>query len=195
MSSQPKRPYSTPFKQHLSFYDRDGDGLIYFGDSLRANLSLGLDFPVALVGAIGIQSIYGNTRPFLSGPFNVIEIDRVSSERNMLEDVDLLSIPSDGIERKALVASSGANTLLDRMHVMGLWALAADKQGRLSSNDIRKFQKGTMLFELEKRRKDRSDVLPLRRGGPISVAGHSWFVEKLFGVKVYQAGPYFDKHN
>jgi hypothetical protein len=44
------------------------------------------------------------------------------------------------------------------------------------------------LREIERRRKDRSQVLPLWRGGPISVSGHSWFVGKLFGVEVYREG-------
>ena len=72
---------------------------------------------------------------------------------------------------------------------MGVWALAADvKTGRIEGEDIVAFQKGTLLKEIERRRKDRSQVLPLWRGGPISVSGHSWFVGKLFGVEVYREG-------
>ena len=153
---------------------------------MRANLSLGLDFPAALVGSIGIHCYYGNTRPFFFGPFRGIDIVRVKDERNMLEGIESSASSPSAIDRKTMIASSGATTLLDRLHVWGLWALAANEQGKIAMDDVRKYQEGTMLYDLEKRRKGRSDVLPLSRGGPIIVSGHSWFVEKLFGVKVYQ---------
>lgn len=183
------RAYDTPFKRHLSFWDLNNDGFIYFGETLRGNLALGLDFPVAFIGAIGIQTMYGNTHPFFFGPFNGIEIARVprSSERNMLESIDASRLPGKGLDRTTFIQMSRANGLVDWMHVYGLWALAANRQsGLIGPSDVRSFQKGTMLYDLEKRRKDRSDVLPLTRGGPISVAGHSWFVGKLFGVEVYR---------
>lgn len=181
------RRYSTPFQRHLSFYDRDNDGFVYFGESLRGNLSIGLDFPVAVVMALGIHSIYGNTGTALLGPLRGIEISRVRARRNMLEKVQLEDVPRNGMGRKTLVAAAYPVGLLDQMHVNGLWALAANRAGTVSSEDIELYQKGICFFELEKRRKNNRDhVLPLYRGGPISVAGHSYFVDKMFGVKVYQ---------
>ena len=70
----------------------------------------------------------------------------------------------------------------------GLWALAADvKSGLLHGGDVELFTKGDVLKEVaERRRNSREQVLPLLRGGPISVAGHSWVVGKVFGVEVYK---------
>lgn len=179
--------YQTPFQRHLAFFDRDNDGLLHFGESLRGNLAIGLDFPVAVVFALGYHTIYGNTRPFFFGPFNPIDIARVDTQRNMLEQIRLEDVPLRGMGRQTLVAASYPRGFMDRMHVNCLWAFAANRQGYISAQDIELYQQGIMLHELEKRRKDNRDhVLPLYRGGPISVSGHSWFVDKLFGVKVYQ---------
>lgn len=70
---------------------------------------------------------------------------------------------------------------------LGLWSLAADvRTGLLKGEDVVGFQEGKVFERIERRRKDRSQVLPLWRGGPISVSGHSWVVGKMFGVQVYQ---------
>lgn len=181
------RRYTSPFQRHLSFFDRDNDGFVYFGESLRGNLAIGLDFPVAFGMAMGVHTIYGNTGSALYGPFRGIEISQVRARRNMLEKVQLQDVPKNGMGRKTLVAAAYPVGILDSMHVNGLWALAANKSGTISAQDIELYQKGIAFYELEKRRKDNRDhVLPLYRGGPISVAGHSYFVDRMFGVKVYQ---------
>lgn len=181
------RRYSTPFQRHLSFFDRNDDGFVHFGEALRGNLSIGLDFPVAVAMAMGYIVLYGNTRSTLFGPFNPIEISRVYPERDMLQKISTSSIPAHGVQRKDLVRLAQPSSLMNSIHVSGLWAFAANREGYLSSHDIGLFQQGTMLYELERRRKDnRNHVLPLYRGGPIWVGGHSYFVDKLFGVKVYQ---------
>lgn len=83
----------------------------------------------------------------------------------------------DGIEvdeKKEYTASEawnlGAkNGLKGRVDAVGLWALAADVEtGRLKGGDVVGFQRGTLLQEIEKRRKGRDQILPLWRGGPIS---------------------------
>jgi len=179
--------YSAPFQRHLSFFDRDNDGFIHFGESLRGNLAIGLDFPVAVGMAVGYHVAYGNTRPFFFGPFNPIEISKVKTKRNMLEQVRPDQVPARGMNRNTLVAAARPIGAVDIMHVNGLWAFAASRDGIISPNDIELYQKGIMLYKLAERRRDSRDhVLPLYRGGPISVAGHSWFVDRLFGVKVYQ---------
>jgi hypothetical protein len=187
----------TSFKRHLSFYDLDGDGVIHLGESLRANLSLGLDFPVALLAAIGLQTYYGNTRYFFAGPLNGIDISKITptQERTMLENMDFTYRPvGSGFDRRALSQGSGAKSFIDKAHVMGLWALTANKDGLVSVDSVKRIQEGTILWEVQRRRKDRSDVLPLLRGGPIIVSGHSLFVDYFFGVKVYQPD-YTDKKN
>lgn len=70
----------------------------------------------------------------------------------------------------------------------GLWALAADvKSGLLQGEDVEEFKRGDILRTVAERRRDNRDqVLPLWRGGPISVAGHSWVVGRVFGVEVYR---------
>lgn len=181
------RRYSTPFQRHLSFLDRDGDGIIYFNESLRGNLAVGLDFPVAFGMALSYHVVYGNAGSVLRGPFRGIEIARVRATRNMLEQIPLEAVPVDGMTRSELVNLSRPVGLMNRVHVNGLWALSANRQGFVSAKDIELYQQGTMLYELERRRKDNRDhVLPLYRGGPMSVAGHSYFVDKMLGVKVYQ---------
>lgn len=186
-ASEALHRYQTPFQRHLSFFDRDNDGFIHFGESLRGNLAIGLDFPVAVGMAFGYHLIYGNTRPFFFGPFNPIEIARVTSQRNMLEHVKLEDVPARGMGRRTLVAASYPESLIDKVHVWGLWNFAATREGLISAHDIDLFQQGVMLYELEKRRRDnRNHVLPLYRGGPAWVGGHSWAVDKLYGVKVYQ---------
>ena len=73
---------------------------------------------------------------------------------------------------------------------LGLWSLAADvKTSRISGADVVAFQRGD-LFEglVARRRRSREQVLPLWRGGPVSVVGHSWVVGRVFGVEVYRDG-------
>jgi hypothetical protein len=188
------RPYNTPFKRHLAFFDLDNDGTIYIGESLRACLSLGLNFPASLVMASGMQMIYGNTRPIFFGPFNGIDISKVprNKERYMLDDIEQLTMRRDddhrGLTCQELVSAARipGRGLMDQMHVLGIWAIAADKEGRLNLEDMRLARQGCLMNEIMKRRKDRSDVLPFLRGGPIGIGGHSWFCEKTFGVRVYQ---------
>lgn len=187
-ASQALQRYQTPFQRHLSFFDRDNDGFIHFGESLRGNLAIGLDFPVAVGMACGYHIVYGNTRPFFFGPFNAIEISRVHVQRNMLEDIKLDEVPMRGMGRKTLLAASYASDAIEKVHVQGLWNFAATRNGFISADDIRLYQQGVMLYELEKRRRDNRDhVLPLYRGGPMWVGGHSWFAQNFFGVTVYQA--------
>lgn len=84
---------------------------------------------------------------------------------------------------------AGRNGWTGQADAIGVWSLAADvNTGRIEGEDVVAFQKGTLLKKIEERRKDRSQVLPLWRGGPISVSGHSWVVGRMLGVEVYQQG-------
>jgi Caleosin related protein len=178
--------YSTPFKRHLAFLDRNNDGLIYLGESIRGCLSLGLNFPVSLVMAMSIQTIYGNVGSPLYGPLRGIEIQKVTNERYMLQRLTVVDEHKGTLTRGQILDTTRKRKYIDQVHVYGIWALAANQQGLLSCHDLKLCQTGLLLPELEKRRRDRSDVIPLSRGGPISVAGHAWMVKRLFGVRVYQ---------
>lgn len=173
-----------PFHRLLSFYSNRSSypdtQTIRLTDSLTGNLSLGLDFPAALAIAGGRHLYFRNT-----GFFSLnIHVPTVSTHKTLLDGIDI-------DEKREYTASemwgvARPNGWQGRLDAVGLWTLAADtKTGTLTGSDVVSFQQGTLLENLEKRRKDRSQVLPLWRGGPISVAGHSWVVGRVFGVEVY----------
>lgn len=178
--------YRTPFKRHLAFFDRNNDGYIYLGESIRGCLSLGLNLPVSLAMAMGMQVVYGNVGSPLYGPLRCIEIREVSNERYMLQRLTVVDQHKGTLTRSQLLDTTRKRKFIDRAHVYGIWALAANQDEQLSSHDLKLCQQGLLLPEIEKRRKDRSNVLSFTRGGPISVAGHAWLVERLYGVRVYQ---------
>ncbi|TKA24265.1 hypothetical protein B0A50_06029 [Salinomyces thailandicus] len=175
-----------PFHLLLSFYSNlsphPTTSTIRLQDSLRGNLSLGLDFPFALALAIGRHLWLRNTSTYFS--LN-IHVPSVSVTETLLEGIEV-------DEKKQytcgeIVRAAGGNGWAGQADALGLWALASDvRTGLLRGEDVVRFQRGTLLEEIERRRKDRRQVLPLWRGGPISVAGHSWFVMKLFDVEVYR---------
>ncbi|SMY28995.1 unnamed protein product [Zymoseptoria tritici ST99CH_1A5] len=174
-----------PFHRLLSFYSNRNphdSQTIRLQDSLRGNLSLGLDFPVALAVAIGRHLYLKNTTFFSlnihvpsvkwhTTPLHGVEVD----EKKEYTRAEIMEVVR---REKGFMAGLDA---------LGVWALAADvKTGRVKGGDVLAFQEGRLLGEVERRRKGREQVLPLWRGGPISVAGHSWFVGRIFGVEVYR---------
>lgn len=57
--------------------------------------------------------------------------------------------------------------LMPKLDAFGCWALAANREGRISGSDVRSFQRGEVMEKLvERRRVGRKDVLPFWRGGP-----------------------------
>ncbi|KAJ8612770.1 hypothetical protein MRB53_037241 [Persea americana] len=174
-----------PFHKLLAFYSNRSNEpdtqTIRLVDSLRGNLSLGLDFPVALAVAVGRHLWLRNTSLF---SFN-IHVPSVSVRETLLEGVPIDE--KKQYTRAEIVAASAQNGLVGQADAFGLWSLASDvNTGLIKGEDVVAFQKGTLLQKIEERRKDRSQVLPLWRGGPISVAGHSWLVGSMFGVQVYR---------
>ncbi|KAK4553416.1 hypothetical protein LTR86_009473 [Recurvomyces mirabilis] len=154
---------------------------IRLGDSLRGNLALGLDFPVALAIAVGRHIWLRNT-----GIFSLsIHVPSVTTTKTLLD-----GIPIDekkDYTRSEIVRAAKQNGTVGQLDAFGVWALASDVEtGLLKGSDVVSFQRGTLLQEIERRRKTRKQVLPLWRGGPISVAGHSWAVNAVFGVQVYR---------
>lgn len=176
---------TAPFHRLLAYYSNRSDSpdtqTIRLQDSLRGNLALGLDFPVALGLAIGRHMWLRNT-----GFFSLnVHVPSVSVTKTLLDGVAIDE--KREYTRAEIVAAARPNGVISQGDALGLWALASDvESGLLKGEDVVSFQRGTLLEKIEQRRKDRSQVLPFYRGGPISVAGHSWFVQQLFGVQVYQ---------
>lgn len=154
--------YPTSFKRHISYFDLNKDGLIRPGESLRGLLGLGYDFPAAVVFTFGLHLLYGNSGWFR----HIIEVKGIKHERTMLENTRLEQKPHTRSDVQKLAWGRGWT---DKIHITGLWFLAADNEGLVSPSDISLFQKGNLLPELAKRRRTRKsdNVLPLWRGGPI----------------------------
>jgi len=175
-------PQTPPFHRLLSFYSNlsptPDTQTIRLQDSLYGNLSLGLDFPVAFAIALGRHLFLKNT-----GFFSLnIHIPSVSTKVTLLDGIDVEEKKSYSCSE--LVSLAGKNGWAGQADAVGVWALAADvKTGRIEGDDVVAFQKGTLLREIERRRKDRSQVLPLWRGGPISVTGHSCLSGNCLGLK------------
>ncbi|KAK5108623.1 hypothetical protein LTR62_008114 [Meristemomyces frigidus] len=175
-----------PFHRLLAFYSNRSEHpntqTIRLVDSLRGNLALGLDFPVALAIALGRHLWLRNT-----GTFSLaIHVPSVSTTKTLLDGIPIDEKKS--YTRAEIVTAARPNGAVGQLDAFGLWALASDVQtGLMQGEDIVSFQKGTLLQTLERRRRDnREQVLPFWRGGPISVVGHSWAVQKVFGVDVYR---------
>ncbi|KAF2122983.1 hypothetical protein BDV96DRAFT_13035 [Lophiotrema nucula] len=175
-----------PFHRLLAFYSNrsphPNNQMIRLIDSLRGNLALGLDFPVALAVALTRHLFLRNT-----GLFSLtIYIPKVATEKTLLDGVPINE--KHAYSRSEIVSlARKKNGWTSAADTFGVWSLAADvKTGLINGGDLKAFQEGALLEKIEKRRKDRSQVLPLWRGGPVSVAGHSWAVRRVFGVEVYR---------
>lgn len=178
---------SPPFHRLLSYYSNRSPypdiQTIRLQDSLRGNLALGLDFPVALGVALGRHLWLRNTSFFSLN----IHVPSVPVTKTLLDGLPIDEKKS--YTRQEIWSVAAKNGVTGQMDALGLWALASDvKTGLLRGEDVVGFQKGTLFEGIERRRRDRQQVLPLLRGGPISVVGHSWVVKRVFGVDVYGAG-------
>lgn len=77
---------------------------------------------------------------------------------------------------------------IDQGHIIGFWSMAANTRTHtVSRDDVERFQQGEWETAVTERRRMSDEILPLWRGGPIWVGGHSWAVDKLLGVKVYKS--------
>lgn len=176
---------TAPFHRLLSFYSNRSHSpnsqTIRLQDSLTGNLALGLDFPVALGIALGRHLYLKNT-----GFFSLnIHVPSVETTKTLLDGIAIDEKKEYSCSE--IMTAAKPNGWQGRLDAMGLWALAADvKTGLLKGEDAVSFQQGTLLEKVEQRRKGTHQILPLRRGGPISAVGHSWVVLRIFGVEVYQ---------
>ena len=158
---------AAPFHRLLAWYSNKSDSpntqTIRLTDSLRGNLALGLDFPVALAVAVGRHLYFRNTGIFSLG----IHVPSVSTKKTLLD-----GIPIDEKKeytRAEIVGAAKPNGVLGQIDAIGLWALASDvRSGLLHGEDVVAFQQGTLFDRLERRRLGRDHVLPFYRGGPIS---------------------------
>lgn len=176
------------FHRLLSFFatrsPHPNTSTITFLDSLRGDLSLGLNFPIAVFLALTRHLVFGNAGPLR---FNIY-VPTVRTSRKLLGgpgafDIDENKRYTMGELRK--VASEGpSGGVVAQVDALGFWALAAGKDGRVGGGEVRAFQRGDVEGVVERRR-SRRDVLPFWRGGPLIPAGHSWFVKRLFDVDVY----------
>lgn len=161
-----------PFHRLLRFFttrlpSHPDRNLLRLSDSLRGNLALGLDFPVALTVALGRHLTLRNTRRLWSLD---IHIPSVPWRRTPLDGVDGVD-PAKEYSRAEFTRLAGREAGFGaRADALGVWALAADvRTGLLKGEDVLAFQKGELLERVEERRKGgREQVLPLWRGGPIS---------------------------
>ncbi|KAH7074558.1 hypothetical protein BKA63DRAFT_513252 [Paraphoma chrysanthemicola] len=183
----------TAFQRHLTFFSTSTTPpRLTILSSLRASLSLGLDFPVALLLSISLRLLY---TPY-PRVFSAINIERIPRfwHRTQLEHAKIPQQTYTCSELLALLKRNDESKFgwlkhkLDQGHVVGFWAMAADaKNHRVRSEDVQRFQSGEWEADVAKRRKGRGDVVPLWRGGPAWVAGHSWAVRRVFEVRVYSA--------
>ncbi|USP75912.1 hypothetical protein yc1106_03186 [Curvularia clavata] len=185
------------FQKHLLFFSTPTTPpRLTFGSALRAGVSLGLDFPVAVFLSLSLRLLYAPF-PYFWSPIIVDKIP-ASSHRTQLEKatlrkgksdytcselLSLLQQSEDGKREKGWLSHK-----IDQGHIVGFWTMAADTSSHtVSKEDVERFQQGNWEDAVVERRRGLSDVLPLWRGGPIWVGGHSWAVQKLLGVKVYKA--------
>ncbi|OCK95034.1 uncharacterized protein K441DRAFT_557293 [Cenococcum geophilum 1.58] len=121
-----------PFHRLLAFYSsrspHSNAQTIHLMDSLRGNLALGLDFPVALIVALGRRLFLRNT-----GFFSLsIHIPKVSTEKTLLDGVPINEKHNYSCSKIVSLAKK-KNGWAGAGDALGLWALAADVRTGLLS--------------------------------------------------------------
>ncbi|GAB7354850.1 hypothetical protein MBLNU459_g5226t2 [Dothideomycetes sp. NU459] len=161
------------FRTLLSFFasrsPHPNTSTITLLDSLKGDLSLGLNFPIALFLALTRHLVFRNT-----GFWSLdIHVPTVQTSRTLLGGPDAFP----GIEprrrygalelvREVRGAGGGLVAVGDAVGVWGLCAARAD--GKVVGEDVRAFQRGEVMERVAERRRGREDVLPFWRGGPLS---------------------------
>jgi len=185
----------TAFQRHLLWYaEPQAPHRLTVPSALRGSLKLGYNFPISLILAILLRFTY-NSALIPLRPCPIASIPP-SMHRTQLE-----SIPTNGPYtlsslRELYEKQPDTNErnlysrTLDKLHIKGWWEVTADKKGNISEDDLKRFQDGHWQEDVAQRRKSRlpgkGDILPFLRGGPLSVAGHSWAVKTFFDVDVYR---------
>lgn len=178
------------FQRHLLFFGTNTTpARLTVPSATHAALSLGLDFPVAVLLSLSLRFLYTPVPNILSSP--CIEDLPPSRHRQQLEGINLEKeryTCKDLLELLPKEPGKGfLGKKLDQGHIVGFWAIAADtKTHVVDREDVERFQEGRWQGGVVKRRRGREDVLPLWRGGPIVVEWHNWAVRKIVGVRVYE---------
>ncbi|PSK51717.1 hypothetical protein B9Z65_2984 [Elsinoe australis] len=180
---------SSPFHRLLTFFARrsptPNNQTITFLDSLRGDLSIGLNFPVALFLAATRHVIFRNT-----GFFSLrIHVPTVQTSRALLGGPEKFEFDVKrryGVAELAGEVRRQGGKWMEVADAVGCWGLVARRDGTVRGEEVRAYQRGEIMEMVAERRKGSGDVLPFWRGGPIIVSAHSWAVEKLFGVEVYK---------
>lgn len=180
----------TAFQRHLLFFSTPTTPpRLTLPSGLKAAVSLGLDFPVAVMLSLSLRLMYA---PF-PNIFSTINIEQIPrhAHRTQLSDAKLSQRDYSCNELLSLLKDEPGKGFIkhkiDQGHIVGLYAMAANSRtNRVSREDIERFQHGEWEEAVMKRRRGRGDVVPLWRGGPIWVGGHSWAVKKVLGVRVYE---------
>ncbi|PNS15282.1 hypothetical protein CAC42_8283 [Sphaceloma murrayae] len=180
---------STPFHRLLTFFatrsPRPNTQTITFLDSLRGDLSLGLNFPLALFLALTRHVVFRNT-----GFWSLqIHVPTVRTSRVLLGGsgkFDIDEAKRYGVVELVRVVRGQGGGVTEVLDAVGCWGLVADRNGMVAGRDVRLYQRGEVMESVARRRRGRGDVLPFWRGGPVSVGGHSWAVKRFFDVDVYR---------
>ncbi|CBY00893.1 hypothetical protein LEMA_P020230.1 [Plenodomus lingam JN3] len=192
----PPNPY-TPFQNHLLHFSTPPPSpRLTLPSTLRASLTLGLNLPLSLLLSLALRILYTPLPNFWT-PIHIQHIPP-SSHRTQLSHAalprgkpgfscaELLAL-LDG-EEGAGERTSWVVRKINQMHVLGFWSMAADAHTHVvARGDVEAFQRGDWEAAVVRRRRGRADVLPFWRGGPVWVAGHSWAVGRLLGVRVYDS--------
>lgn len=178
----------TPFQRHLSFYAVPPERTkVTILSAIRGALSLGLNFPFALGIALTYR-FYWAQNPLY--PPNVLAITGGQPTHLQFAQLSQSSYTPDELLKLYTTSEacrSGWHGMLDRSHIENIARWMVGKDGKITREDVEKFQAGQVLETPSRRRKNRDHVLPFRHGGPLGVAAHSWAVRKIFGVHVYEA--------
>nr|XP_031858124.1 uncharacterized protein CI109_006465 [Kwoniella shandongensis]KAA5525196.1 hypothetical protein CI109_006465 [Kwoniella shandongensis] len=186
----------TPYQRHLLHFAQSPNSpspKLTIISAVRGSLELGLNLPIAVSLALALPLIH-SPFPYYLRPLPIKSISekegrtQLSSARLIQSSYSMTDIFS---LYQSEVPRGWFDWAVDQGHILSFWAMAADvKTGRVDVDDVKRFQNGNWTDSIVKRRQSRmpgkGDVLPFYRGGPIIVGLHSWFVGRLFGVRVYE---------
>jgi hypothetical protein len=131
----------TAFQRHLLFFSTPTQPpRLTFLSGLRAGVSIGLDFPVAVILSLSLRLMYAPF-PFISSTINIEEIPR-PLHRAQLNGAKLSKQEYTCSELLALLGSPepGKGFIkhkIDQGHIVGFWTMASRLAGMTSSDSSR----------------------------------------------------------
>ncbi|KAJ5021076.1 dolichyl-phosphate-mannose mannosyltransferase [Bipolaris maydis] len=171
------------FQKHLLFFSTPTTPpRLTFKSALRAGVSLGLDFPVAVLLSVSLRILYAPF-PYFWSPIIVDKIP-ASSHRTQLGKCHA-STWEDHYTCSELIMVVTQNRPRPHCGILDHGSKYT-RSHTVSKEDVERFQQGNWEDAVVERRRGRHDVLPLWRGGPIWTGGHSWAVRTILNVRVYE---------